>query len=138
MIRPRHRRLARRLAVDRAGTTAVELALIFPVLATCIFGIWTLGWGLYLGGEARHAVELGSRVYIANPGATLSDLQTAISAHLEDLPLNSITVSSSVQAVGAASTQHIVWSYQTTASIPFVPSFPMAFGGAVDVPLATP
>ena len=38
--------MLRRLA-DRGGATAVELALVFPVLVSLIFGTWALGWALY-------------------------------------------------------------------------------------------
>jgi len=123
---------------DNAGTTAVELALVCPLLVTFIFGTWCLGWALYTGGEVRHAVELGSRVYITNPNATLSTLQTAVSSHLTEVPISGFSLGVATQAVGTATTEHITWSYQTTASIPFVPTLPLSFTGAIDVPLATP
>jgi Flp pilus assembly protein TadG len=122
---------------DRAGAAAVELALVFPFLVMVVFGIWYIGWALYSGGEVRHAVELGSRVYISNPSATLSDLQTAVSSHLLDVPISNFTLNTATQAVGSATNQHITWSYQTVMSIPFVPTLPMNFSGSIDVPLAT-
>jgi len=122
---------------DRGGAAAVELALVFPLLTMFIFGIWYVGWNLYCGGEVRHAVELGSRIYISNPSATTSDLQAAVAAHLQDVPVNNFSLATSQQAVGTATNQHITWSYNTTLNIPFVPSLPMNFSGAIDVPLAT-
>ena len=122
---------------DRAGATAVELALVIPVLVAIIFGTWALGWALYSGGEVRHAVELGSRIYIANPNATSSDLQTAVQSHLQDVPVNAFTLAAAPQTDGSATNQHITWSYQTTLTIPFVANLPMNFTGAIDVPMAT-
>lgn len=122
---------------DRSGAAALELALVFPLLTMLIFGIWYLGWNIYCGGEVRHAVELGSRIYISNPSATTGDLQTAVAAHLQDLSISNFSLATSQQAVGTATNQHITWSYNTTLSVPFVPSLPMNFSGAIDVPLAT-
>ncbi len=122
---------------DRAGAAAVELALVFPFLVMIIFGIWYTGWALYSGGEVRHAVELGSRVYISNPNATLSDLQAAVSANLLDVPVSGYTLNATTQPVGSATTEHITWSYQTAISIPFVPTLPMNFTGSIDVPMAS-
>jgi Flp pilus assembly protein TadG len=128
----------RRLLADRSGAAALELAIVTPVLVTFIMGIWYLGWALNLGSEVRHAVELGSRIYITNPSATSSDLQTAVAAHLTDVPVSSIGLATSTSTVGLASSEHITWSYQTTAPVPFVSAIPVSFAGAYDVPLATP
>jgi Flp pilus assembly protein TadG len=130
-------RLAR-LARARRGATALEFALIFPALAMVIFGVWYVGFAIYQGGEVRHAVELGSRIYITNPSATLDDLKTAVGSHLLDVPLASVTLGESSQTVGSATNAHITWSYQMTTSIPFMSSIPLNFNGAVDVPEATP
>jgi Flp pilus assembly protein TadG len=128
----------RRAVRDRRGSTAAEFALIFPALAMLIFGIWYIGFAIYEGGEVRHAVELASRIYITNPGATLDDLKTAVSSHLTDVPMASVTVNETTQTVGSASNAHITWSYQVTTTIPFVSSIPLNFNGVVDVPAATP
>ena len=128
----------RRGLADRAGATALEFAVISPLLITLIFGIWYAGWAFYCGSEVRHAVELGSRVYVFNPNATLSTLQTAVSSHLISVPMSSVTLNATTAAVGAATNEHITWSYQTTAPIPFIPLQHLAFGGAIDVPMATP
>ena len=128
----------RRCLADRAGAAALEFALVFPVLATFILGIWYVGWAFNCGSEVRHAVELGSRIYITNPSATASDLQTAVSSHLTDVAISSVTLNTSQVAIGTATSQHITYSYQATAPIPFIPAVTFTFGGAVDVPLATP
>ena len=130
-------RLQLRLA-DQSGAAAVELALVMPVLVIFIMGIWFMGWSLNLGSEVRHAVELGSRVYIANPNATTNDLQTAIASHLTDVPIGSINLTTSTSTIGSATSQHISWSFHTTPPIPFVGSIPITFNGSYDVPAATP
>jgi Flp pilus assembly protein TadG len=122
---------------DRSGAAAVELALVLPLFVMFVFGIWQLGWGLFNGGEVRHAVELGSRIYITNPNASASDLATAVASHMNDLPMSAITLAVTPQTVGTASIEHITWSYQYVVSIPFMTMPPMSFSGAVDVPLET-
>ena len=123
---------------DTSGSTAVEFALIFPVLAMFILGIWYTGWAINCGSEVQHAVELGSRVYLTNPSATATDLQNAVSSHLIDVPIGSITLNAASQSIGLATSEHITWSYQTSAPIPFMSAVGYTFSGAVDVPMATP
>ena len=122
---------------DEGGGTAVEFALVLPLLVIFVFGIWYMGWALNLGGEVRHAVEMGSRIYITNPTATSDDLKTAVSSHLVNVPINSVTLNTSSTTIGTATSQHITWSYSTTAPIPFLSSIPISFAGAYDVPAAS-
>jgi Flp pilus assembly protein TadG len=131
-------RRLRQLIADRCGAAAVEMALVLPVAMAFIFGIWYLGWALNCGSEVRHAVELGSRIYISNPSATSDQLRTAVASHLTDVPISAVTLTPSTQTIGSASSQHIVWSYQATEDIPVFSALTLNFSGAVDVPLATP
>ena len=130
--------VSRNLRHDVSGSAAVEFALIFPVLIIFILGIWYTGWAVNCGSEVQHAVELGSRVYLANPGATTTDLQNAVASHLIDVPIGSITLNAASQTIGLATSEHITWSYQTSAPIPFLSAITFNFSGAVDVPMATP
>jgi Flp pilus assembly protein TadG len=127
----------RRFAAAQSGSAVVEFALLFPVLTMVIFGAWYTGWAINCGGEVRHAVELGSRIYITNPGATKSDLQTAVASHLISVPISAVTLDAAQQTIGTATSEHITWSYQTSAPIPFIPAAGYNLAGSYDVPLAT-
>ena len=129
--------ILRRWAARRDGAAALEFALVLPALITFIMGIWYVGWAINLGSEVRHAVELGSRIYIVNPNSTSTDLSTAVGSHLTDVAIGDVTLNTSQVAHGTATSQHITWSYATTASIPFLSAISFNFNGAVDVPLAT-
>ncbi len=128
---------ARRWAADRSGAAVLEFALVLPVLITFLMGIWYVGWAINCGSEVRHAVELGSRIYIVNPNATSTDLNTAVSNKLSDVAIGSVTLNTSQVAHGTATSQHITWSYTASAPIPFISAVSFSFSGAVDVPLAT-
>jgi Flp pilus assembly protein TadG len=128
---------ARRLLGDARGSTAVEFALVLPLLVTFVFGIWWLGWAINLGSEVGHAVEMGSRVYILHPSATSTELQTAVASHLTDVNVSDISLATASTTVGTGTSQHITWSYQTHAPIPFISSIPISFSGSYDVPSAT-
>ena len=128
----------RRVAADASGAAALEFALVLPAAIVVMFGIWWLGWMVNCGSEVRHAVELGSRIYITNPSATDSDLQTAVASHMADVPIGNVTLATSTQTIGSATNKHIVWSYQATANMPIVPAMTLSFSGSSDVPLATP
>jgi Flp pilus assembly protein TadG len=129
---------ARRALAERAGSAAVEFALIIPVALTFVFGIWYMGWALNCGSEVRHAVELGSRIYVTNPTATQSDLTTAVDSHLIAVSSSAITLNVASKTEGSATVEHITYSYSTTAPIPFISAIPLTFSGSVDAPLATP
>ena len=131
------RTLLRSYLTGADGGAAVEFALVLPVLATFVFGIWFMGWALFCGSEVRHAVELGSRIYITNPTATSTDLQTAVTSHLADVSINDVTLNSSTVTISGASSQHITYSYQATAPIPFISAVNFNFSGSVDVPAAS-
>ena len=128
----------RRIAAENSGAAALEFALVLPILAVFMFGAWWFGWAANCGSEVRHAVELASRIYITDPTATDTDLRTAVASHLLNVPISSVTLATSDQTIGTATSKHISWSYQTTVSIPFVPATTVNFSGASDVPLATP
>jgi len=128
----------RRFAAEAYGAAALEFALVLPAAVTFMFGVWWLGWAINCGSEVRHAVELGSRIYITTPAATDTQLQTAVASHLTSVSINSVTLSTSSQTIGTATNKHITWSYQTQISIPFIPVQTLNFSGASDVPLATP
>ena len=131
------RRVRAAKMADEGGGTAVEFALVLPLLVLFVFGTWYVGWAINLGGEVRNAVEMGSRIYITNPTATSDELKTAVASHLSDVPINSVTLSSSSSTIGTATSQHITWSYQTTAPIPFMSAIPISFAGTYDVPAAS-
>ena len=128
----------RRLAASESGNAVVEFSLLFPALMMLILGAWYTGWAINCGGEVRHAVELGSRIYITDPNTTAAELQTAVSSQLISVPISDVTLAAAQQTIGTAASEHITWSYKTTAPIPFIPAVAYNFSGSVDVPLATP
>ena len=126
-----------RLADNRGGA-ALEFALVLPALTVFVFGVWYMGWAVNLGSEVGHAVEQGARIYISNPNASSDDLKTAVSSHLMDVPIDSITLNVSQSTIGLATSEHVTWSFQTTAPIPLISAIPITFTGSYDTPLATP
>ncbi|WP_166294190.1 MULTISPECIES: TadE/TadG family type IV pilus assembly protein [unclassified Bradyrhizobium] len=55
------RKLLKTLQLDQGGTTAVEFALIAPILIALLVGTITLCVGLFLIGSLHFAVEDGAR-----------------------------------------------------------------------------
>jgi len=55
------RKLLKTLRLDQGGTTAVEFALIAPILIALLVGTITLCVGLFLIGSLHFAVEDGAR-----------------------------------------------------------------------------
>lgn len=67
--------LLRRLMGDRKGATAVEFAVISPLLVMVIFGVLEVGRVLYVHSTIQHAVEVSGRYAMVHPDAPLGDLR---------------------------------------------------------------
>lgn len=64
------------LAQDRRGATAVEFALLLPVMLTLLMAVLETGRALWLRQDMQFAVEEAARFALVEPSATV----TAISA----------------------------------------------------------
>lgn len=123
-----------RLGDDR-GASAVEFALLAPVLLMFLFGVFQLGWGLHCGSSVRWALENNARTLLLAPTTTQSDLQTAVRANLADVPnANSVTVTLVTDTSGAAKVLRASAAYAYPLSIPFLPTYNLTFNDSVAVP----
>jgi Flp pilus assembly protein TadG len=133
-------RLQRRLGGfgrDRSGATAVETALVTPVLMMFLYAVFELGWAMQCGSSVREAVEHGSRALISNPEMTAEQLTERVNARLEGLPIENLEVSVAQEWVtGNAQVARVTWTYDYQLSMPLIPQTLFHFGNSVVVPRA--
>ncbi|MDQ0466493.1 Flp pilus assembly protein TadG [Caulobacter ginsengisoli] len=125
-----------RFAVDRSGATAVELALVAPVLVVCLFGIFNLGLAYYSGAAVRNAVQRASRVLIASPATPASSLQASAAGMLANVPAQNLTLTVTATTIEGVAVKRVAWTYGYPLSIPFVPDRVLTFESSLLVAAA--
>jgi Flp pilus assembly protein TadG len=120
---------------DESGAAAVEFAMVATAFLVILFGIIELGFGIFCGTDAQHAIERATRVYIVNPDATDQQFKDSVAKSLMSIPIDSISINITKVAVSGAPMAQIVWSYSYAYSIPFLPTETMKFGSQVLAPL---
>lgn len=71
-----------RLGPDCHGTSAVEFALLLPVLAALLLGILEFGRAMWIRQNMQFAVEEAARYALADPSATASAIGAKASARM--------------------------------------------------------
>jgi len=106
---------------DAGGATAVEFALILPVLLTFLLGLIEFGRAMWIRNTMQYAVEDAARYAAITSGATSSDVTTFAQSRL--LALDSATVTFSVTFGASSVTVSATHSFQFLASglLPFGP-----------------
>lgn len=128
---------ARRRLGDQSGATALEFAILAPMLLTFILGLVQLGWALHCGSSVRWALETSSRTILTNPNATQSALRDAMLARLGDVTAaNTVAVSLVTDTSDPnAKVKRATATYSYPLSIPFVPSANLNFSATTTVPI---
>ena len=131
------RRAALELGRSTSGATAVETALVLPILLTFLFCIFELGWAFQCGSSVREAVEQSSRALISTPEMTDEELTAKVMARLDELPIKNLSVSVTQESVfGNARVARVTWVYDYNMALPLVPSTAFHFGSSLVVPRA--
>lgn len=113
------------LADDRSGTSAVEFAIIAPVLFALLFGVLELGWALHCNQSVDWAVQNAARKLVVTPALTQSQLQTTVQSMLTNIAdPSSVTVSLTEDPAGTSPRlAHVSASYAHTINVPLLSSF---------------
>ncbi len=87
----------------RPGAAMVEFAFVAPVLFLVIMGIFECGRVVYVSQLLASAARLGARTAIV-PGKSIGDVNTATTAYLQAVALNSGDASVTVNGVAVNGT----------------------------------
>lgn len=73
---------AARLPRDCRGSTAVEFAMVLPLLVAVVFGVLEFGRAMWMRQSMQFAVEEAARYALANTTASATAISTIASARL--------------------------------------------------------
>lgn len=113
MTAPRH---SPSLGRDSSGASAVEFAMVLPVLLAVLVGVLEFGRALWLRHDMQFAVEEAARFALANDTATTTAISARASSRLAAIGPNSAVVQIATIIDAAAVT--------ITASTDFQPVVP--------------
>jgi len=121
---------------DASGATALEFALVAPVLFALLIAIVQLGWALHCAASVRWSLETNARTLLLNPATTADQLKAAMVAQLSGLADSSnLTVGLTTDtSVPAATVKHASSIYQANISIPMFPAQSLVFTSQTNVP----
>jgi Flp pilus assembly protein TadG len=129
------RRFVRDAARDTSGATAVEFAMISPVLILAIVGGIQMAWTLHRAATVRWALEKNARNLMLNPSESADTLKTAMlgtlggTASASDFTVTITTDSSGPNPMLVATSV-----FSTNLSVPFVHDEPISVTSVTKVP----
>jgi len=118
---------------DEAGASAVEFAIVGPMLIMLLVGIFSIGWAIYNIATVHLAVEQAGRKLSLNPSLSQSDLSKLIQNQVDD-PNIVVSLSIDTQS-GDQKLAHITADYTYTISVPMLPDYSLTYDTTVTVPL---
>ena len=124
---------------DTGGATALEFALVSPVLIALMIAVFNLGYALYCGAAVRHAVQQSSRALLFDPNITASAFKTTVTSKLDGIPVTNLTVAIGTESVTQTQQlKRVTWTYDYMVWAPFLPPEGLAMGSSLTVPLPPP
>ena len=117
------------------GASAVEFALIAPVLIVFLFGIFAVGWAFHCVSSLQLALEQSGRALQIDPTLSQSQLNTMVKNRLADLGDPNVSVALSTGSINGVTTATISGTYLFQITIPLLPAYSIDYQTAVNVPL---
>ena len=106
---------------DTSGVSAVEFAIVFPLLVMLVTGIIQLSSALFTESVMKHAIQEISRDAMVDLELTATDMEAEILKRVSDrgLTAEDITVTEASNGDGTA-TLNFELTYDYAMSIPFI------------------
>lgn len=115
----------RSLLRNSHGATAVEFALVAPIVFVVIFVLINFGRLYWLQGSMTFAIEAAGRYAMLNPASSSSTVTSQASANLYGINVSEVAFSTST-ATGSDSVQYMTITAQ--ASFNFIPGNLLPYG----------
>lgn len=129
----------RRFAADERGASAVEFALLLPVLVAVVLGALQLAWGLHCAASVRWALDGAARDLLIRPSTSEAEVSSRVREAF--LPLGpraeDVEIAVSRGAGGAGQVARAVTTYHHRLDAPFLPAVTLPFKAEITVPLRT-
>jgi Flp pilus assembly protein TadG len=108
---------------DVRGATALEFAMVAPVLIALLIGVFNLGYALYCGAAVRHAVQQSSRALLFDPNITASAFKVTVASKLAGIPVTNLNIAIGNETVNQTQgLKRVTWTYDYMVCAPFMPS----------------
>ena len=130
-------RSPRSLIWSESGASATEFALVLPILAMFMMGVFEFGWTQHCMSSVRFSLEKAGRHLSLHPDATETELSEIVSDNLEDLAEDLVDVSLAREARGpTGETGVLTATYQRDVGLPGVATFPVDFHASIETPIS--
>lgn len=124
---------------SRRGATAVEFALVIPIVLIMVAGIFEMGRAMWIKATMQFVVEETTRYAIVNSAATDAQLITVATGYLNDSGLD-ITLTWATpftEVVGTITYIDVTATYAFSAVIPLVPLSNITLTAKSRLPIST-
>jgi Flp pilus assembly protein TadG len=112
------------LAENRAGATAVEFAILAPVMFAMLFGVFQLGWALHCNQNVDFAVQRATRQLVGTPSLTQPQIQANVRSLLTGPDPSQVTVNLIEDPAGTSPRKALVTAaYAHSIDVPLLNSF---------------
>jgi len=118
---------AKRLAANDSGATAVEFAMIAPVLLSCIVGLLMLGMAYYEGATVQWSLERTLRAAMLDPDVTEAEIEQRLAEQLESIGSPEIEFSFVIDDSGSVPLAVATANYEAPLHVPFAPDLALHF-----------
>jgi Flp pilus assembly pilin Flp len=129
-------RSARIFKRDETGATAIEFALVAPVLILLLFGIVVFGWSMNAMSSVRYALEESSRALQMKSSLTQTEIEAMVKDHVRELGLQNVEVILAIdEPSGGFRLAHVTATYIFVIEIPLFNQLPVNYKASITVPL---
>lgn len=118
-----------------SGTSAVEFALIAPVLIVFLFGILAVGWAFHCISSLQLALEQSGRALQIDPTLSQSQIDGMVKNELTNLGDPNVSVALTTGSINGVTTATISGTYVFQITVPLLPAYSIDYQTAVNVPL---
>ncbi len=118
---------ARRFASAKSGATAVEFALVAPLLMTMIGGVLALGAAYYEGATIQWALERSLRSAMIHADLTAADIEELMADDLALIGSPDVAFDYQIDESGAVPVAIVSAEYDVPLEIPFIPEMALHF-----------
>ena len=121
---------------DQRATSAIEFAIVAPLLVGLLIAIITFGWAMNCIHSLRLALEESARALQLNQTLTESQLATMVKTKLQSIGDPNVTVTLAADtSVPGVTAKRISGVYNFSLVLPFLPTRTLSFSTSVVVPL---
>jgi Flp pilus assembly protein TadG len=117
----RLRRSSHRFPRESQGSTAIEFAIVAPVLVTFIIGTLMLGIAYYQASTIQWSLERSIRAIMIDENTSLSDIEAAMADDLDRIGNPDVELTYTLDTSGSVTMAVITADYNIPLNIPFVP-----------------